>query len=215
MGLAPDDIIRVTWRASVYAQEIQFQQNYRVLTTDGATAPLTSLFIIASYFSNDVTFGGPSALTNAFLGMLGNTVQQYRVDAQRILPTKTIYISKEAALNGTGGTGPKQTNTCAVFTLVSALPGRKQRATYHIGPLPDSFATQGSLSTPALTALRALAAAAQATQTLTMVLPGDCTLKPIILHRSPTAVPRWNDVASSRINFQVRTQRRRTIGVGK
>jgi hypothetical protein len=50
---------------------------------------------------------------------------------------------------------------------------------------------------------------------LTFAAPGDMTLQPVILHRGPNVTPRTNDVRTYRINFQVRTQRRRTINVGR
>ncbi len=215
MALAPDDIIRCTWRASALSQEFQFQQTFRVLTTDGGTGTLASLFGIASYLTGDVTYGGPALRTTTWLNMLPTGVTLYACDVQRLTPNKTIYIRKETSQTGTGGTGPKQTNTCSVFSLVSALPGRKQIAKYHVGPLPDAYAANGGLTTTALTALRALASACVPIMTLTLAIAGDTTLQPVIFHRNPNSVPRFNDVATYRFNFWIRTQRRRTIAVGK
>ncbi len=215
MALAAGDILRTTWRFSGYNQEFQFQQHYRVLTAPGASGTLATLFAISSYFTGDPLFGGPSSLTTAWLNMLGSGVQLYGVDTQRITPTKTIYVRKETAQAGTGGTGSKATNTAAVFSLVSGVPGRSQIAKYHIGPLPDAFMVQGALSSGALTNLRALAQTAILTQTLDTAAVGDTTLQPVIFHRNVNANPRYADVATYRINFFVRTQRRRTIAVGK
>jgi hypothetical protein len=215
MALAPDDIIRVTWRSTAYNELFQWQQHYRVLTTDGATGTLASLFGIASYFAQDAAFGGPSALTAAWLTQLGNTVQCYAIDAQRLLPAKTIYVRKDVNINGSGGTGPRATNTCSVFSLVAAVPGRKNIAKYHIGPLPDSYMNQGALSSAGLANLIVLGQQAQLIQSLKLSIPNDCTLQPVILHRSPNANPRFVDVASYRYNYYVRTQRKRTVKVGK
>lgn len=215
MSLVLNDIVKVTWRASAYNQEFQFQQTYRILTADAGTGTLASLFGIASYFAGDMAYGGPSTLSNAWLNMLGTGIKQYAVDCQKLIPAKTIYIRKEAAASGTGGSGSAQTNTCGVFSLVSGVPGRSQIAKFHVGPLPDSFAVNGSLSTGALTNLRALASACVPIQTLQLAAPGDTTLQPIILHRNPNANPRYADVSTYRFNFYVRSQRRRTIGVGK
>jgi hypothetical protein len=215
MSLAPDDIIRVTWRSSAYNELFQWQQHYRVIITDSSIGTLASLFAIASYYANDATFGGPSPLTAAWNAMLGTSVATYRIDAQRLLPAKTIYVAKDFASPGGGGTGPRATNTCAVFSLVAGIPGRKNIAKYHIGPLPDAFMSQGALSSGGLSALIALAQQAVLIQSMKLVVANDLQLQPVILHRSPNANPRWIDVASYRYNFYIRTQRKRTVRVGK
>lgn len=210
MALALNDIVAVTFDGVSLGQAIQFGMNYRVTENTVGAAIQVELKVIADWFK-DTLAGAPTA--NKLRAFLPTGATLNRVRVQRIFPTRSVFVAGTMGVPGGGGAGPSTVNLCATFSLHTAVAGRSQLAKYHPGPMPDSFWDNGVLLAPGLGALDALGIAAAA-PTSAPSGANSIALQPVVFHRNTFTAPRWTDVVGYRLNSVVRTERRRTIGLG-
>lgn len=210
MALLLNDILQVTFDSSSLGQKVQFGMNYRVQENTVGGALIDELNLIANWFK-DTLAGAP--VSNKLRAFLPTFAQMDRVRVQRIYPTRTVYVAGVINQAGGGGAGPSTVNLCATFALHTLLAGKNQVAKYHPGPMPNGFWADGALTANGVNALTALATAAAAPTTAPSGMNG-IQLVPTVYHRNTFAAPRWNDAVGFRVNTVVRTERRRTIGVG-
>lgn len=209
MSLAANDIIRITWEGRALSQMILFVTHWRVTANADANNELAELRTICNDMADPASAQSPYP---AYLACLPTGYKNYRVSAQRVTPNKTSRVDVFDGSTGTGGAGPDAPNVAATFSLAAATPGRSKVAKYHIGPLPNAFYTNGLLSNTCQANISVLAGKMLG---IMDYYTADLTLVSTILHRAPNANPRFHDTALPRFNIFVRTQRRRTIGVGK
>ncbi len=210
-SLVVNDVIHTTWHGTALEQEIEFGLDWQVTATD-ADDYATQLLAIATAMAG-VGVLSPD-LRSDYLTCLGSGYVGYKTSVQRIQPTRDARVDAPWTDAGTGGTGPNASNLAMTFAHASVKTGRSQVAKYHIGPIANSMPVLGYLSLAAIAKLTQLAADTLVPQTVITSGALSVSFKPIIFHRSPNAVPRTDDKKLFRITDTVRTQRRRTVGVG-
>lgn len=207
MGLLANDKVQVTFIGQAFGQVIEMVRNFVMLSDAPAGSSVNQdLQDIASA----VTVGGVNDLETPYLAMLSATYLLTFVKAQKILPIRSAYtgISFVGGTPGTNAGATTKTNCSAPITLRTALAGRKQRGTVHIGPIPDPASAAGIL-TPAYQALMQALAVKLILSFSPPTFVG-ALVSPIALHKDGT----FDLYQGSRLGNTSRVQRRRTVGVG-
>jgi hypothetical protein len=111
---------------------------------------------------------------------------------------------------GTNANAATVANDSAAITLRTALSGRNQVGTKHIGPVPDAASANGVLTGAYLMLLDALAQ--KLIQSATPAGWGDTIISPVVADLKFGS----NELVNSYIiGEQSRVQRRRTVGLGE
>lgn len=210
MALLLNDILQITFDATALNQKVQFGMNYRVKENTAGLTLVEELGGIADWFK-DTLAGAPVANKLRAFMPTGCVIDRVRV--QKIYPTRSVFIAGIINQPGGGGPGPSTVNLCATFALHTVNAGKNQLAKYHPGPMPDNFWDNGALTVAGVNALTALGIAAAAPTSAPFGVNA-IQLVPTIFHRNTFTVPRWTDAVGYRVNTIVRTERRRTLGLG-
>lgn len=208
MPVNSGDIILVSVFGRCFGQRIMLTHHYRA---SGAGAPTVPTSAGLDAILDVLGPGGDVDLRAAYLACLP---PDYEVDfarAQVVWPTRSAFVTSEG-WDGNGGnaSGTESSNQTGVITLRTENAGRDQISNKHIGPLPSAAQVNGFLSDPYEALLSTLA---NKLLQAFIVDDIDLTLTPVIYHRNKE--PRYNALVGKRINDTVRTQRRRTVGLGE
>lgn len=207
MGLLNNDIVQVTFVGSCFNQLIELVRNYLIL---GDFPVANSIMADLDLINTAITLGGVNDIETPYLALLPPQYSCYMVKSQKINGTRSAYrpINFVGGEPGTNAGAATSANRACALTTRTALAGKKQRGTVHVGPLPDSAAVNGNLSAAYLLLLQPFG-----TKLLTSFIPptSGSLVVPILYHKDKT----WDLLNSIPSQVTVRTQRRRTIGVGK
>lgn len=219
MPLAAGDICRVTVKGSALGQLIEFVTHFMVDSTDSPGTEFSDQVQLAEELAGDGF--GANPFLDLYRALLPTGYSCNTVSVQRVFPIANAiargdyFVSK----NGTGGAGPSAPNIACSVTLAHHNRGRAFQAKYHLGPLPDSRYSNGLVTNTHLTAMAAWATNMLVAPYVLNVAGGAHAYSVHfgIFHRNP--IPgftlRLHGFELFRLNNLVRTQRRRTIGVGK
>lgn len=207
MPLAPDDLVRISFRGSCFGQRILMDLTY--LTTVGVPGQPTDETLLSVL--NAVQLA-PTDIRTAYLACLPPQYELNEIRAQRIFPVRDAYVSffPVAGTVGTNANNATVSNDAAAITRRTALSGRDQVSTLKIGPAPDAVSVAGRL-----TAVYGGLLAALAALTITTVVDAVSTaqLAPVISNRTHFVGARF--LRSFRIGLFSRVNRRRTVGIGE
>lgn len=215
MPISVGEVVKITYFGRALSQRIIFARHYYVLN-EVLMQPIEAiLFNVAANYNAIGGHGTIPQITYKYLLHQPTGYRLEKVSAQCMKPLPSVRVDSTLEANGGGGAGPDATNLCATFALTTNRLGRAEVAKYHPGPLPSSRVVDGLLSAGGQTALQELALACLETTTTDMGAQDPLTLAPIIWH-GPNRAPTLADlVVLVRLNKTVRTERRRTIGLGE
>jgi len=207
MGLLAGDLIRIDYRGLCYGQRIILTTSYEVTVPfDNVPTVFTDLAVIL----DQVAIGGALGVSEAYLACLQNAYTMTETRAQRIYPVRSAYRSVRYAADNAGSAGAGTVaNDSAAITLRGANAGRKNVATKHIGPIPDSASALGLLTNAYKVILQAFIA--KITIGINMVGTAG-RLEPRILNKP---LGQKQPIVNAIIGDQSRVQRRRTVGLGE
>jgi len=210
MAVPAGAIALVTFKGSYANQRILLTLPYRCAT---APAPEKGTTEVSAALAAAAVAAGAGKIRTNYLAMLPTTYTLQEVRAQLIWPTRFRYAVELP--NATGSiiaTGPG--NIAATMTNWSVKAGRDQISTKHIGPLPPSLQSSGSLTNDGIASMLALQASILADINLTPAANG--LWRPTIYHKNLKVGGLISDDLVSGIVFdQVRVMRRRTVGLGE
>ena len=205
MPLFLGDIVQTTVVGRCYSQRILLSLMWRV---SQAGPPEESVNVQLGQLFDAIKVGGTHDKMTAYLDCLQTDYQMLGLRNQVVRPVRTAYRFDESVHLGTGGAGTVA-NDSAALTLRTAVAGRNQVATKHIGPIADGSSLDGRLTL----AFRAKVATLGALLTQEVqIAVGGLTFTPVIFHRSTNT---FNVIETYVVGEQSRVQRRRTVGLGE
>lgn len=203
------DIWELRVKGFVFAQQTISVFHYRVQTVPGGTDAIT----LSTAINTAVQAAGGVAA--AMVPVLPSTYSGDQTENQRIFPKnqRTVIVSSNWAVAGTAGAADTA-NIAQVVTRRTSFAGRSQVSDIHIpvGTVPACI-TAGLLTAGQKALLTAWAP--QVYQNL-VLLAGTVSLTPVIYHRGvdPISFSVWDEITGFKVQTQVRTMRRRNIGIG-
>lgn len=207
MGLLNNDRVQVQFRGTCFGQQIILNRMYLI----SGDFPLgTSVNTDLQSILTSVIAGGVNDQTTPYLACLPATYTLNECRAQRIKPTRSAYSSQfPIGFVGTNANAATKPNCTGSITFRTALGGRGQHGTAHIGPAPDAAAVAGILTAAYQTLLGNLG-----TPLLGSFVPplSGSLVVPILWQRKTDTFQLWQ---SFFIGQTSRVQRRRTVGIGK
>lgn len=207
MPLAPDDVVRISFRGFCFNQRIILDLTY--LTTVGVPGQPTDTTLLSVL---DAVQLAPTDIRTAYLACLPPQYELTEIRAQRVFPTRDAYVSffPAAGTVGTNANNATVSNDAAAITRRTPLAGRNQVSTLKIGPAPDAVSVAGRLTNAYGTLLATLAGL-----TITTVVDAASTaqLAPVIANKDGMVGARF--LRSYRVGLFSRVNRRRTVGIGE
>lgn len=207
MGLLNNDIVQITFVGSCFNQLVELIRNYVVL---GDFPLANSVMADLDLINTAVTAGGVNDIETPYLALLPPQYSCQLMKSQKISGIRSAYrpLNFVGGAPGTNAGTATSVNRACALTTRTALSGKKQRGTVHVGPIPDAACVGGNL-----TAVYQGLLVPFGTKLLTSFSPptSGSLLSPILYHRDHT----WDLLNSIPTQVTVRTQRRRTLGVGK
>lgn len=207
MGLLNNDIVQATWVGSCFGQLIEMVRKYVILGDFPAPNTIaTDLDLINTALSA----GGVLDMETPYLACLPGSYSLQQLRTQKINGVRSAYrpLTFVGGAPGTNAGAASSANHSAGITCRTALAGRKQRGTVHVGPTPDAAAVAGILTAAYQVTLTSLAA--KMILSFTPPTSGSLVI-PILRHADGT----FDLISTAPIQLTSRVQRRRTVGVGK
>lgn len=199
-------IISVQNDARLFSQQVLLTLHYRIETVFGGDWDL-----YPTLSALDGIFNSAGGLWETYAAAQSNNVTYSGLIYQMIWETRYLKTTISPATTTGSVASPCETpNIAAGITLQGELTGRTNRGTKHIGGLPTSFVSAGTLTAGALTAMNDL----RDKMIETIDINGDASVLavPVVYHR---AAPISSVVIVAGVaHSQVRTMRRRTVGLG-
>lgn len=207
MPLAEGDIVQLNIEGEVFNQRILLTHRYRVSGPTSAGVPTSAAMLD---FLEQVGPGGAKDIITSYKACLPPDYECNGHTAQRIVPNRSaLQRNEDSDGPGTYPTGTESSNQTGVITLGTENAGRDQIANKHIGPLPAAAQVNGELSDAYKAILTTLGNKLLVAVPLTVTAQ---TLTPIIWHGGTEL--NYTALISVKIGSTVRTQRRRTVGLG-
>lgn len=204
MGLQANDIVAVTYQGEYCAQQIRNTFHYRLLSPGNSANPESDLLAIAQHFASSLT----CVLTSKMLDAQVSTMAWHGVAAQRVYPTRTIKMVHQTNFSGIVGGDGLPSNSAIVITKRTRTAGRAGIGSLHMSGVPLMWIVNGSNTNalPYQDVANAMLQIEAVTPINTTMEPGlfNPTTPPIFFSRLFDALPQT----------QVRTMRRRTVGLG-
>lgn len=208
MGLLNNDIVRVDWRGSIFAQRIILTSTW-VLFGDYNAG--TTVAEDLDDILNNLRAGGAFDKTTTLLACMPPSYSLTEIRAQRVRTLRSAFRSNVNGLPaaGTNANDTERSTIAAAATFRTDFSGRDQVCTKHIGPVPDLGVVDG-----VLTAAYQLTVANWATTFRLGFTPaGSGTLvAPVIFHKATNT---WDIITGLFIQGSARTMRRRVVGRGE
>lgn len=205
--MVAEDIVMMQWWGRIFEQRVLLTRTFVVKgTVNPGDTTVQSLQHILDFTK---ATGLGTSLTDQIMNNLPSNYAMDFLRAQVVAPTRSVLVDQpQTTVTGGWGTATETTNLQGAITFRTDFGGRNQVSTIKVGPLPTDAAADGLLEASykaelADTALR-----------LTEVIPivaGGFELYPVIWHR-PGAT--YNYIRTAVTQDQVRTMRRRTVGLG-
>jgi len=207
--LASGDIVEVRYNYVQNGQRLMNVFHYRLNTTETEADYDTYLEYLTSELAEGLDYWSQKWATNA-----AEQCSIYKIDAQRIFPTRTYHISKPVEIPGEIAaltSEPLPQNVQLSLTKVSAESGRGRTGRVEVPGGTQVKIEGGRLSTDGQTWLTDLALAVQETVPTDFAPLGEWI--PVILYGfAPAGSP---DIVTVRVQDTVRVSHRRTVGVGE
>jgi hypothetical protein len=208
MPIEVGDIVLFSIYGQCFGQRILFTHHYRVTGSPNPAQPTSGAL---DDFLSALNVDGASPTINLYKACLPPDYECTAGRAQVIAPSRSAYKQTELYDGlGTYATGTESSNQTGVISLRTENAGRDQVSNKHIGPIPAAAQVNGLLSDAYQGILGSFA-----DKLLQSVTPAGTALtySPIIFHGGS---PFTYDAVTNRIvNPTVRTQRRRTVGLGE
>lgn len=204
-GLAVNDQFTITYRGTLSGQRVMTVLAAYVTVPSAATSVLDDLALLSDWAA-DTTAG---SLLDAYLNCLADEVNIVDARAQRIYPSRSIYVSSAINETGTNTGTPPTPNIAAVLTKRSALEGRQGIGSIHLPGVIVEDMTSGLLSGGMLTKMTILGTELTGTKTIdgSTLEFKFCTARGFNAPSSPIFMCVPQDT--------VRVMRRRTVRVGE
>lgn len=210
MGQAVGTIIEVTIKYTVNAQINLNILHYVVATQSALATPEAEL----GQFQSD--FISPTGLnfTGFFRPLLATNATLNSTRYQWVFPVRRAYTALTHGVAGTGTYGAcTAQNVAAVVTKTTALAGRSQVGSFHLGAVGINGYSGGSLAAP------------YKTDVINNLLPflvssniatvGGGVYHPILWHKFNTTFNQnYNVLQAVELQDTLRVMRRRTVGLG-
>lgn len=207
MAIAVNDVIQVTYFATLFNQVLMTVLHYRVTTAPATATPEhVVLGSAADNFAN-VAIEPLSSMK----ACTSEAVTWTKVRLQKVKPTRSIYAEEIVGTDGDVAQTVDTANVCASITKRSAKAGRQGVGHVQWPPLAQGQMVSGSLE-PAFQAGVLNDFASALTDVLTVgIAPYEMNLQPCLPGGgADTAFDIWDCVPQS----TVRTMHRRTVGLG-
>ncbi len=205
--LVVNDVVQVILRANVSSQVNLNVLHYRVTTSTGAATYFEQMDAIAAEMG---TPGG--------VGIVGETSrlqsEDYLYDwvqTQKVGPVRSLYTRTALGAPGTVVEPCNAVNVSAVITKQTEIPGRGFSGSFHIGGLPPSAYEFGQLTNATIVQMNVICAALAADLSL---LAGALRLTPVCFSQTGGIGGETNTIVNCFPQPQLRTMRRRTLGLG-
>jgi hypothetical protein len=207
MALKDGDLIMTTWRGICFGQRIIMARPYKI---SGDFPAINSYNQDMQLILAAIVAAGVNDVQTPYLACLPPQYTLQEVRAQRLKPTRNAYVPNTfAGAVGTNANAATVANDAAAITYRTALAGRSQVATTHVGPMPDAASAAGLITA----AQRALLSALGTVLTTSFVPPTSGSLVvPVIWNRKLNTT---EFITNFRLGDASRVQRRRTVGIGE
>jgi len=207
--IAADDIVEARFYFEQNGSVLMNVFHYRATAMTDPIDYEAALDYAASELAEDLTLYPQTWKNEA-----SDTCTMYKIEVQRIFPTRTYHISKVFDLPGqvSEAVAPAlPQNVQLSLTKVTSESGRGRTGRIEVPGATIDSVESGRLSAEGLTWMTAVATAVQQNVGLEDLNPS--TLTPIVLYGfAPAGSP---EVELIRIQDTVRISRRRTVGVGQ
>lgn len=207
MAVAIGDVFLTTWAGTWDNQRIMLTHTYEIVNAIGAPDEQT----VADDLLQRLTSAGLDIMETSYLNCMPQDYQLQLVTAQKIYPVRYRSRFLTFAKNGNIANNALTGNNAAVISFHTDLAGRSQVSNKHVGPLATAVGwfDNGVLTAGYKAVLGALANAMRTTVTAA----GVYSAEPAIYHRA-AVVPKSDYITGHIVQDTVRTQRRRTVGLG-
>lgn len=198
----PDSIALFTIKGKLFGQEVMTTHHYRysgAVIADGAD------FLVNTLGANPQW----GLLYAAWIGAISRDVQEVTMLGQWIYPTRFRPVKVTDAITQGALGGTTTGNIAQVVSLLSTLAGRTGVANKHLPGLPNTGQIEGSLTAGQRVLLNTYGDAARTP----LSTAGGSFMFPVVYHRAAPGASRVVELYT--VNPYVRTQRRRTVGLGK
>jgi hypothetical protein len=207
MALALGDVIQVSFRGSLFNQQILNILHFSV----GVIGTGTDYDQLSMFTSNLVTGGGSVDLVLPFMACMPPEYALEEVRAQRIYPTRTVYAFTLSGAFGQYATGTETTNVAASIEKRTLTPGRMGIGRLQLAGVPTAAMNNGEVSA-AFKGTEMLNLANTMIQTITTTAPV-VTYNPCLFNPTATG-PKFSPLFSCIPMDTLRVMRRRTLRVG-
>lgn len=207
MGQPIGSILELRFKGRVNGQIVQTSLHYSVAVVSSDAQGTEE-----SDFLDQITFVGQTILP-AYMACMATNYTLESVEAQFVAPTRFVAViqAHNEAGSSPGGASDAQ-NLHASLIERTALAGKKYRAILKPPALPTSWALLGMLTQAALAGFITLASRLRVPVAPAL---GGGVYNPVIWHRKLLPGQNSTGITSIMVAPTVRTQYRRTIGVGK
>lgn len=217
MPIPGQSVMQVTWVGRIFGQQIRHVRHWGYVSNGPVQ---DDLYGIAYQFAGIVGPGGSADFTTSYLNCLSSNYTLEAIVAKVLWPQQGRYAEINPAGPLVGGrTAAITGNLQAGIHANTALGGRKQVASYKIGPMATTDSVAGMTSA----GLKAALATYAGTFTLAVPqpLPNLIAWVPCIFHRGKKISPgvyaesSWDKIIASVYEDEVRVKGTRTIGRGE
>jgi hypothetical protein len=208
MPLALNDVVAVALRGTLFGQRILTLLHYQLVSTSSAVSAEGDLQNIANKIQAD--FSVPGTMFQTLLDCQTSDYLLESVRAQRISPTRTVYMETLAVLAGTNAGACNTPNLAACVSKRTAVLGRHGSGKVMVAGIPDNGITAGEFTPAYIATLQAFANQMPANLTVTA---GTLTLRHGLFNPGP--VPGFSGILEGIVRNRVSTMHRRTKGVGE
>lgn len=207
MGHAVNDIVEVSYRGQCEGQLILNIWHYQVSGSTSQSSDIADNTTLAQFLRAQTQ---EFQITKEYLDLHPINYTLDFVRAQKIWPTRSRYGQSFSGLAGFWPTVSNNTNTAATITKQGTGGNRWSTGSIHIGPIAQDGHDRGNLTDPIMAAMDSFAQAYR----LTFTTPANnITYRPVIYN--PGRTPNFELVLALLYQPEVRTMRRRTLGLGK
>lgn len=140
-GLQQGDVCLLTYRGTLFGQRVMTVLRFYVTTASARDTVIEDLADVAEFYQDTA-----NELTAAYLEALTGQVTVAEVRAQRIYPTRSIYMSKVIDEVGVNPGTAETANICGVLTKRSALAGRHGVGSVHFPGLSATDCVDGTIT---------------------------------------------------------------------
>ena len=205
MGLAIGDILSIQLHGRILNQKTISTFFYKVISASTEQNDAVALKAVGDSFTVGILSPGLSFIQAAPQNW---TAVETRV--QRVYPALSQYVIDTVGLPGTVGSDAEAPNIMATITRRGAAGGRRNIGALHSAPLPSDGFADGLITNTHKTRLETVATRMLNDFTVTLETT---QLTPILWSR---AIPSDGQrrVSSTIVQNEVRTMRRRTLGLG-